>query len=327
VRDTVIPAVIIVGLLTVAGVKNPTPVAASDAPTVSDTVPVRLETRHLPNVVRVHPSVFSGGLPEGDEAFAELAGLGVKTIISVDGAIPDVAAATKTGLAYVHLPHGYDGIPDKRAIELAKAVRDLDGPIYIHCHHGKHRSPAATSVACISAGMIPPSQGVSILEVAGTDPHYSGLYQSARDAVPLATQFLDEFDVEFKSVCDVPPMAEAMVQLSHTHEDFERLSKSNWVTPADHPDLDAVHVAVLLREHFTELLRTETVRNQPADFQQWLRQSQDAAFRMEQELPRWRNAPDGKAAPEILQTHTRQIARNCRACHAKYRDVPGSANQ
>lgn len=325
--DTVIPAVIIVGLLVVAGAENPTPVSASDAPTGSDTVPVRLETRHLPNVVRVHPSVFSGGLPEGDEAFAELAGLGVKTIISVDGAIPDVAAATKTGLAYVHLPHGYDGIPDDRVIELAKAVRDLDGPIYIHCHHGKHRSPAATSVACVSAGMIPSSQAVSILEVAGTDPHYLGLYQSARDAVPLAAQVLDEFDVEFKSVCDVPPMAEAMVQLSHTHEDSKRLSKSNWVTPADHPDLDAVHVAVLLREHFTELLRTVTVQNQPADFQQWLRQSQDAALRMEQELSRWRNAPDGKGAPEILQTHARQITANCRACHSKYRDVPGSANQ
>ena len=49
--------------------------------------------------------------------------LGVKTVISVDGAKPDVDLAKKHGMRYVHLPHGYDGVPDDRAKELAKAVR------------------------------------------------------------------------------------------------------------------------------------------------------------------------------------------------------------
>ena len=118
-------------------------------------LPAKIETLHLPNVVVVHPNVISGGLPESDLAFQELRSLGVKTVISVDGMKPDTLAAKKCGLRYVHLPHGYNGVPPQRIAELAKAVSTLDGPIYIHCHHGKHRSPAAASVACFAAGLIP----------------------------------------------------------------------------------------------------------------------------------------------------------------------------
>src|SRR5688500_5709584 len=103
----------------------------------TEATPKKLAAEHLPNPWQDHPKVISGGLPEGDKAFKELADLGVKTVISVDVAKPDVALAKKYGLRYVHLPHGYDGVPELRAKELAKAVRDLPGPVYIHCHHGK----------------------------------------------------------------------------------------------------------------------------------------------------------------------------------------------
>src|SRR5262245_14725203 len=62
--------------------------------------PKKVAAEHLPNPWRIHPKVISGGLPEGDAAFKELADLGVKTIISVDGAKPDVATAKKYGLRY-----------------------------------------------------------------------------------------------------------------------------------------------------------------------------------------------------------------------------------
>ena len=88
----------------------------------------RLSTKYLPNAVQVHAKVISGGLPENDAVFQELQSLGVKTIISVDGAKPDVKTAARYGLRYIHLPHGYDGMPNNRVKELAKAVRDLTGP-------------------------------------------------------------------------------------------------------------------------------------------------------------------------------------------------------
>src|SRR5687767_2138199 len=43
----------------------------------------------LPNAHRVTEKILSGGAPAGEAAFKELADLGVKTIISVDGAKPD----------------------------------------------------------------------------------------------------------------------------------------------------------------------------------------------------------------------------------------------
>ncbi len=142
-------------------------------------------TKYLPNTIRVHSNVYSGGLPSGDAAFGELADFGIRTIISVDGAQPNVALAAKHGLRYVHLPHGYDGISEDRVNELAKAVKDLPGPIYIHCHHGKHRSPAAAAVACVAAGLVPDTQALAILKLAGTSRRYRGLYRSAENAKVL----------------------------------------------------------------------------------------------------------------------------------------------
>ena len=101
----------------------------------------------LHQVVTFHPGVISGGVP-GGEGFATLAAMGVKTIISVDGGAPDVAAAKAAGIRYIHLPMGYDGCEESRVLELTRATRDSmeRGGVYIHCHHGKHRSPAAAAV-------------------------------------------------------------------------------------------------------------------------------------------------------------------------------------
>src|SRR5947208_13492334 len=62
----------------------------------------------IANLFRLGDRVFSGAQPEGPEGFASLRRLGVTTILSVDGARPDVEAARRAGLRYVHLPIGYD---------------------------------------------------------------------------------------------------------------------------------------------------------------------------------------------------------------------------
>ncbi|MCO8121690.1 hypothetical protein NHH03_08080 [Stieleria sp. TO1_6] len=284
-------------------------------------LPQTLASAHLPNPVLIHPKVISGGLPESDEAFQELVDLGVKTIISVDGAKPDVAAARKFSLRYVHLPHGYDGIPDQRVKELAKAVRDLEGPIYIHCHHGKHRSPAAASVACVSAGLTPPSQAIAVLQVAGTSPNYRGLFQAADRAVPLEQALLDELQVEFRETVQVPPMAEAMVAIEHTQDHLKQIAAAGWKTPADHADLDPAHTALLMREHFTELLRTDAAGEQSDAFRQMLVSSQQAAGELETALLHW-DASSGEAVPPSVEQSAKRIADNCKSCHVRFRDVP-----
>ncbi|MEZ6040610.1 MAG: hypothetical protein R3C20_08890 [Planctomycetaceae bacterium] len=289
-------------------------------------LPVKLNSQYLPNSVQLHPKVISGGLPEGDAAFQELADLGVKTVISVDGMTPDVAMAARHGLRYVHLPHGYDGIPEQRIKELARAVRDLPGPIYIHCHHGKHRSPTAASVACVGAGLISGELAVPILKLAGTDPGYRGLFEAAEQATSFEDSFLNELQVEFKEVQEIPPMAEAMVDVSHISDHLKQIAEAGWISPSSHPDLKPAHQLLLLRELFTEMLRTEEVKEQPDDFQELLRDSEAATRTLETELGEWKSlqqsSPSPTSPPSVLTGHLDRILANCKACHSQYRDVP-----
>src|SRR5215475_14398645 len=73
-----------------------------------------VEAPGLHNVYRLTEKLLSGSSPEGDEGFASLQRLGVKTIISVDGMRPDLERAHRFGMRYVHLPIGYDGVPKEQ---------------------------------------------------------------------------------------------------------------------------------------------------------------------------------------------------------------------
>src|SRR5262245_34504268 len=79
----------------------------------------KLVTPGLHNVHRITDKLLSGSRPEGDEGFRLLRDLGVKTVMSVDGARPEVERARKYGLRYVHLPFGYDGPPREQVWRVA----------------------------------------------------------------------------------------------------------------------------------------------------------------------------------------------------------------
>ena len=274
--------------------------------------PEKLKVEHLPNAYQIHRRVISGGLPNREDGFRELAALGVKTIISVDGAKPDVVLAQKYGLRYVHLPHGYDGIPDGRAAELAKAVRDLPGRIYIHCHHGKHRSPTAAAVACVAAGMLDPTGAETVLRTAGTNEGYRGLYLSAREARPLDGKLLDSLTPAFPAIAKVPPLAESMVAIEHVHDHLKEIAAAGWKSLPEHPDLEAAHEALLMREHFTELLRAS--QSQPEKFQALLRDGEASVEELEDALRDFQ--------PDKITTAFERINKSCTDCHREFRDKP-----
>ena len=287
--------------------------------------PRALAARHLANLVQVHDRVISGGLPEGELAFTELTQLGIKTIISVDSARPDVATARKHGLKYVHLPHGYDGISSDRVVQLAKAVRELDGPIYIHCHHGKHRSPAAASVACVAAGLLPASQAVAVLQLAGTSPNYRGLFEAAARVQPIDLTVLDGLIVEFPETSSVPPMAEAMVALERTHEHLLRVAEAGWKSIPEHPDIFPEHEALILEEHFAELRRINDVRLEHPDFARLLQDSESLAGELKDELSTMAGSAPAAETRDILNQLASEISLNCNRCHQKFRDPPRDA--
>lgn len=284
--------------------------------------PEKLAVEHLPNALQLHNQVLSGGHPGSPEAFRELQTLGVKTVISVDGAKPDVALARQFGLRYVHLPHGYDGISEQRAWELAKAVRDLPGPIYIHCHHGKHRSPAAAAVACIGAGLLRPQDSITILRTAGTNEGYRGLYESANAARRLDDNRLDELEASFPETAEIPPLAAAMLAIERVHEHLLACEQADWNSPGNHPDLDPAHEALLLREQFTELLRTDATHQQPAAFRTFVSDSENSAAELEAELRNPPPASDHESRPQRLSQRLAHVTKNCKSCHQQFRDVP-----
>ncbi len=202
----------------------------------------KIEAAGLHNVFRISDKLLSGSSPEEDAGFQSLQSLGVKTIITVDGSQPDLERAHKYGMRYVHLPIGYDGVPREQALKIAKAIRDLPGPVYLHCHHGQHRGPASAAVAHL---LLDPSctveQAIMEMKRAGTDPRYKGLYASPANIRAAPAPNLDLVAADFPESVKPAALAEIMVHVDE-HWDAIKLAKAtSWAVPKGHPDVSPAH--------------------------------------------------------------------------------------
>jgi protein tyrosine phosphatase (PTP) superfamily phosphohydrolase (DUF442 family) len=271
----------------------------------------------LHNVFRVSDRVYSGGSPDGEAGFAALARLGVKTVVSVDGATPDVETARRHGIRYVHLPVGYDGIPRERVLALARVGRELPGPIYVHCHHGKHRGPAAVAVLQLCAD---PTWDVgraeAWLKTAGTDPRYTGLTSLPRSLVPPKPDELARMTAELPAVAPVADLTRVMVGVDERWEHLKLVKAAGWAVPPGHPDVDPPHEAAVLVEHYREAGRLDSVTQRGPDFMKLLGEARVAAGELEEAL---RRKP--VAAERAAKAYARSAAA-CAACHAQFRDRP-----
>jgi protein tyrosine phosphatase (PTP) superfamily phosphohydrolase (DUF442 family) len=297
-----------------AGGPSPPP---SSPPPQPDTA--QIEAPGLDNVFRITDRLYSGSAPEGDAGFQSLDQLGVKTVISVDGARPDVERAHSFGMRYVHLPFGYDGVPEDQALRLAKAVRDLPGPVYLHCHHGKHRGPAAAAVVhlCLDR-QCPVETALAEMRRAGTDPRYTGLYDAPRTLHRPTPEELDCLPADFPEVAEVPALAQVMVEVDGRWGNLKQARSAGWKSPAGHPDVDPPHEALQLVEQFREATRLAEVKKRPEEFRHRLADAGAAAAALEDVLRQ--EAVDVSAADEAFS----KAEAACAACHARYRDVPQS---
>ena len=260
--------------------------------------------------------VISGSVPEGDEGFDTLAGMGVKTIISVDGAAPEVDKAAARGMRYIHLPIGYNGFDDDRRRQLVRATRDAmaDGPVYIHCHHGKHRSAGAAASIAASLGWASPQAMVDRMKVAGTAANYTGLYACASNSSPLDPDVIEAVPADFPSVWRTSDYVRGMVEIDEAFEHLKAIEKAGWKAPADHPDLVPAAEAGRLADLYRVLTDTDRVRKEPAEFADLMRKSQEEASALEQLLSATTRDP------ARLSAQFKIVAASCKQCHAKYRD-------
>jgi protein tyrosine phosphatase (PTP) superfamily phosphohydrolase (DUF442 family) len=271
----------------------------------------------LHNLVAYHDGFVSGGAPEGDDGFDSLAAMGVVTIISVDGAVPEVERATARGMRYIHLPIGYDGFDDDRRLELTRAVRDAiaSGPVYLHCHHGKHRSAGAAAAVAVGLDWMTPDEATARMQVSGTSPRYRGLYLCAANATPVNARTLDAIDADFPEISTPDDFVDAMVEMDHALDHLKRIAAAGWTTPESHPDLVPAAEAGRLADLLRLASQGERAASEPdPDFAAWLARDAVRVARLEERL----------LAESIdvatLDAELAAIRSSCSACHAAHRD-------
>ncbi|MEM6469031.1 MAG: hypothetical protein AAF802_05630 [Planctomycetota bacterium] len=271
---------------------------SSDHPTT----PIKmLESTELPTLMQVSDGLFVGGTPDGQKAFEQLVKLGVRTIVSVDHALPDVESAKLQGIRYIHLPVGYAGLSKDRIHAIASLLKHEDDGLYVHCHHGRHRAPAVAAAACIAAGILNRDGGRRLLEVAGTSSHYSGLIEAVEASSCLDKDELCVDRFEYPTRAEVPATAARMVQLSYL---VEKVSQS------DLGESDKTRYAVLIEEQFKELLRLDAVQSEGADYRFRMMDSLRHATLLRKSVP--------EENQRLAKLH--QLRESCNDCHHRYRD-------
>jgi protein tyrosine phosphatase (PTP) superfamily phosphohydrolase (DUF442 family) len=307
--------VIAIMLVVVASIADQANVQNTAAPPGNK--PESLQVRGVPNAFRLGPRLYSGAEPEGDAAFAALAGLGLRTIISVDGAKPNLDAAKKHGLRYVHIPVGYDGITKSESVRLVHAIRSLPGPVFVHCHHGKHRGPTAAAICAIVLENWNRDRAIDWLNVAGTSPEYPGLFSSVREFKVPSERELSTIVAAPPERAEIPAFVEAMVQLDKHWDEMKAVEATGFKPPPSHPDLVPSRVALQVVEDFRELLRLGETKAKGETILELLRNCEQKATALHAEL-KARVVEEPEAA---LTSAFRAVEKGCADCHRRYRNT------
>ena len=284
---------------------------AKESPSLAATQPVDYPGLH--NVVAYANGLFSGSVPEGDAGFDSLARMGVKTIISVDGAQPDLERAKAHGMRYVHLPIGYNGMDKQRTLEIARAVKELPHPLYLHCHHGKHRSAGALGAAAVTLGLLTPTEATEKLKISGTAPNYTGLYQCVNVATLAAEDDLAKASNAFPESYKTTGMVQTMVEVDVVFDHLKAIEKAGWKAPADHPDLVPAAEAGRLADLLRNLKDDEQTKARPDEFAAEM-------LKASKEVEALETGIVAAEAPATLSAKFKIVANSCKSCHTTYRD-------
>jgi protein tyrosine phosphatase (PTP) superfamily phosphohydrolase (DUF442 family)/cytochrome c556 len=284
--------------------------SAADDPAL----PKPLELAGLHQVFDLGSNVISGSVPETDADFAALAKRGIKVILSVDGSKPYVDLAHKYGLRYIHLPVGYDGISAQRALEISKVATEEKEPMYVHCHHGKHRGPAAAALLLETRAGWTPDQAEAWLKQAGTAPEYAGLYKSVHDFKAPTSETLAKISAKFPEVTPPAPLVDAMVALDEHFDQLKAAQKNGWKEVPGHPDLTPAQAATLVWENLREQARLPEIEKKPAAYHAKLAAAEQSVAALRTLLA------EPKPDPLRLDAALQSAGQSCTDCHKVHRN-------
>lgn len=255
------------------------------------------------NFRQVSSRIYSGAGPVGREEFRALRSLGIGTVVSVDGAKPDLETARSQGLSYVHLPIGYSGVPMEVAASFREILNSHVAPVYIHCHHGKHRGPAAAAIAAMIGDAMDRETAIQFLEDSGASREYRGLWRDVAEfrGIPEGTEPLPMI-----ASAPVNDLASAMAETDRT---FDRLSALMELGNDAETRQEARHESTLLMESFREMARLDEAQEFVPD----LMESEALSRELREKL-----ATAG--ASDQVKVDIQSLKAGCINCHRHHRN-------
>jgi protein-tyrosine phosphatase len=258
--------------------------------------------------------LFGGSEPDSPEHFEFLRSMGVRAVLSVDGATPNAGEAARHGIRYFHVPIGYDGVPVEKQAGMVRVLREADGPVFIHCHHGKHRGPAAAACLLVATGAISNKAGLRILEESGTSSAYKGLFEAVQESGRLSQDQIESAELP-PAMVDPGDAAARMADIDRLHDSIKAIRKNGWQTIPASPDQTPERQALLLYEALVEFDRLVEDEDISADFRRLSRDSIEAAGALSSALS---GVEASRVA--IADQAAERLRKSCSACHEKFRN-------
>jgi len=265
----------------------------------------------IENAFQLGPRLWSGGEPHGDQAFKALAAAGVRTVVSVDGAKPDLDSARRHGLRYVHIPIGYDGLSSDAVASLASLTTTDRGGVFVHCHHGRHRGPTAAAILARASGAWDAPLAEAWQKRAGTSSDYPGLHQAVREFRMPDAASLHAAGARLRSSVAPSGLVESMVIIDGQTEALADMKVAGWKEVPAKPDETPAQAARLLHEQFKEGIRLGLGPKDPE-----FHRAMESAERSASVLMISLQSGDRPAA----EVAWKQVKENCTGCHKTWRN-------
>jgi len=262
------------------------------------------ETTSLKNVYRLAGKLYSGAEPTDRAAYEELASMGIRTLISVDAIAPNATLAGEYNIRVIHLPIGYADISDQRIKELAFAIQSSLKPVYVHCHQGKHRGPAAICAGALALGMIDHEQADAFMTKAGTAEHYTGLWESVEDTKKLSS-------IEPMLLSEQTPartISKTMSKIAKQATVLDDIVYHGKAAPIDQAQSPAVYAAQI-HDLFRTLETSDEAKEYGQEFMDNLEYATQAASDLETVL--------GKNDAGLAMDALDALKNSCSRCHDK----------
>lgn len=272
----------------------------------------QLPSDGLENLYAFAPNIYSGGEPSGERGYATLEKLGVKTVICVDAMPPPAELARQHGIRVIHVPIGYDSVPERASTQIAKALTEIDGPVYLHCHHGKHRGPAALASGAVVAGIADRGRALEFMHQAGTADIYTGLWASVGSVEPADPAELYLVEPDLPERADIGGYPGVMASIDRAWDRVKIAQKNGWRPTPDHPDLAPGNDLALIHDLLRSLRTDEVALSHGPPHEEILERSIKASG----EAERAYKAGDADGASRAYT----ELAASCKDCHNRYRN-------